>query len=296
MIKREENIRPIPEAYLAPAARRGTIRRVDYVAEDYTDPAKTQDKFCYVYTPYGYDSAKQYDILYLIHGGGGNANSLLHPLDDTSPLKCTLDHLIEDGILRPMLVCTPTYYPMDNKNPAVPYSQVLVRRFSRELRSAILPAVEGVYSTFAADTSDAALRASRDHRAIGGFSMGSVTTWFVLQQAAQYFRTYFPMSGDCWIHERRGAATFPTETAVELASGLLYDGIRPEDVLIYCATGSDDIAWDAVDVQIEEMAKVNAFFRYGENLRYICKPGGLHRHEDIFEYLYNMMPVVWPGK
>ena len=48
-------------------------------------------------------------------------------------------------------------------------------------RKSVVPFVEGKYSTYAASTSEADLRASRMHRAYGGFSMGAVSTWAVFQ-------------------------------------------------------------------------------------------------------------------
>ena len=68
---------------------RGTIERVIYTV---TTPAgKILNKYANVYLPYGYDAsdlAKRYNILYLMHGSGGNPDAWL----DCCPIKNMLDH------------------------------------------------------------------------------------------------------------------------------------------------------------------------------------------------------------
>ena len=68
-------------------------------------------------------------------------------------------------------------------------------QFHSELINDITPAAEGKYSTFATDTTEEALIASRDHRGFGGFSMGAVNTWCTFRYAMDYFRYFMPMSG-----------------------------------------------------------------------------------------------------
>ena len=53
--------------------RRGRIERVDYSTTD--EAGKMVAKYANVYLPYGYDKAdleKKYNILYVMHGGGGS--------------------------------------------------------------------------------------------------------------------------------------------------------------------------------------------------------------------------------
>lgn len=59
----------------------------------------------------------------------------------------------------------------------------------------LIPAVESKYSTWAASTDASGLAASRDHRAFGGFSMGSVNTWRAFEHCLDYFRYFAPSSG-----------------------------------------------------------------------------------------------------
>lgn len=53
----------------------GTVTQEDYTTYVYDEngvPGEAISATLYVYTPYGYDSSKEYNILYLMHGGGDN--------------------------------------------------------------------------------------------------------------------------------------------------------------------------------------------------------------------------------
>ena len=52
---------------------KGEITELEYETPLYaSNPEETGTKKLWVYTPYGYDENQQYDILYLMHGGGEN--------------------------------------------------------------------------------------------------------------------------------------------------------------------------------------------------------------------------------
>ena len=54
---------PVPNEFFAEANLKGTVELLEYESKDYTrgnQPAT--HKPAYVYLPYGYDTAKQYDI------------------------------------------------------------------------------------------------------------------------------------------------------------------------------------------------------------------------------------------
>ena len=59
----------------------------------------------------------------------------------------------------------------------------------------LIPAVEGTYSTYADNVTPEGIKASRDHRAFGGFSMGSVATWHTFLNCLDAFRYFMPSSG-----------------------------------------------------------------------------------------------------
>ena len=99
--------------------------------------------------------------------------------------------------MQPMIIVCPTCNNTsgeDSGNCSIALQ--LTDRYHNELVNDLMPAVESRYSTWAEATTPEGLRASRDHRGFGGFSMGSVTTWHTFQDCLDYFRYFMPMSGN----------------------------------------------------------------------------------------------------
>lgn len=133
----------------------------------------------YVYLPYGYETSADdvnYNILYLLHGAGEAEDYWFKQGFDyvkfTDNFTVTmLDNLIYYGMCEPTIVVTPGTYDILASNGAY-------------FRDALVPAIEEKYKTYAdGDVSEENLIATRDHRAMAGFSMGGMTTYTVgLQQ------------------------------------------------------------------------------------------------------------------
>ena len=106
-------------------------------------------------------------------------------------MKHILDHGIANGEIQPMIVVCPTY---NNTSPedSGDYSLALrlTDNYHNELINDLIPAVEGKYSTYAEDTTSEAIAASRDYRAFGGFSMGSMATWRTFEHSLDYLLFY----------------------------------------------------------------------------------------------------------
>ena len=182
----------------------GTVDTLEYDTPAYAVNAvlgtdETIHKSLHVYLPYNYDETKQYNILYLMHGGGDNQEFWLGDDNGGRPVfgestRNVLDNMIKEGLCDPVIVVTPTFYsPVDGKEiteeQAAEYgasvgednansdAYLYTMFFKDELRNNIIPLVEGKYSTYAAgDTSEENLAATRDHRAYAGLSMGSLTS------------------------------------------------------------------------------------------------------------------------
>ena len=78
----------------------------------------------------------------------------------------------------------------------------------------LIPLVESRYRTYTQQTDLEGLQASRNHRAIGGFSMGAVTTWYALEYTLDYFKYFLPISSDGWSLGRFAGMNYPDETAL----------------------------------------------------------------------------------
>lgn len=261
-----------PDYYQSPSSKAGRI-----IKETYT--GINGSKQLNVYLPYGYDETKQYNIFYLMHGGGENENTIFS--DDVN-LDLILDHMIENGDIEPMIVVTPTFNG----------GNCSAQNFYNEFRQSVVPFVEGKYSTYAKDTSAEAINASRMHRAYGGFSMGSVSTWAVMQNCLDMVGYFMPLSGDHW------SGNSAQEKANSITSAIDKSGLTQREYFIFAATGSDDIAYPNIGPQIEAMKPMNKYFTYTSdfskgNLYFLVAPGLTHWWGYVKHYVYDALPYFF---
>lgn len=105
---------PGDETYLSywqDCATPGTVEKLEYDTWYYAFDAKNGDalshetpvtKSCYVYLPYGYDPAEKYDILYLLHGAGGDETSWFATVDNHNMAEVgqgTAVHILDKNLL-----------------------------------------------------------------------------------------------------------------------------------------------------------------------------------------------------
>ena len=128
--------------------------------EFYDSPNLDSKRMVYVYTPPGYEKGRQkYPVLYLLHGNGQIEASWTW----TGRAHVIMDNLLADGKIRPMVVVMPYgHVPRDIKtvSPAPANDPAVIEK---ELMTAVKPMVEGKYRVLT----------DRNHRAIGGLSMGA---------------------------------------------------------------------------------------------------------------------------
>ena len=119
----------------------------------------------YVYTPPGYDphSATRYPVLYLLHGYGQISKSWT----EVGFANRVLDHVIDEGKAKPMIVVMPTGYGgTDILGPNAYWNDPLRKHnfdlFAKSLMNEVIPQVEHAYN----------VESGRDARALAGLSMG----------------------------------------------------------------------------------------------------------------------------
>ena len=283
-----EYISAVPEEYFAPSDHPGQVVELTYDSRDYTDAAEPAiQKTAYVYLPYGYDetdSDTRYDILYLMHGWTMTAGDFF----DTARrgIVPMLDHMIANGDIPPVIVVCATF---DAQNQSQGFSRSVeeLSVFHRDLRENLIPFVESRYHTYAQDVTEEGLRASREHRAFGGFSLGAVTTWYQFIYNLDYIKYFVPMSGDCWIMGTYGGRNYPVETVDYLEQVVSDGGWSGDDFYIYQGIGTDDPIWDQTDSQIQEMLTRELFT--ADNLHYAIIQGGRHDIDACERYLYHAL-------
>lgn len=230
----------------------------------------------YVYLPVGYDKNKKYNIFYLMHGGGENETTIF---GSDVMMQNILDNLIKAGKIEPMIVVTPTF----NKCEAA--------TFWKEFRQSVVPFVEGKYSTYANSTSLDDLKASRMHRAYGGFSMGGLSAWNVFANCLDIVGYHMPLSGNYWYGDTGEDAARELNNVVERS------GLADNQFAIFCATGSEDIAYNNINPQMDAMKKLSHFhytsdFNEG-NLYYLVAPGKTHWWGYVKHYVAQGLPYFF---
>ncbi|MBR7037961.1 MAG: carbohydrate binding domain-containing protein [Oscillospiraceae bacterium] len=255
-----------PSGYLDPCSQAGTITK-----ETYTGIRGT--KSLNVYTPYGYDPSKQYNIFYLMHGGGENENTIF---SDDVKLGRILDHMIMNGELEPLIVVTPTFNGSGSE----------AGNFWDEFRQNVAPFVESKYSTYAKSGSLEDLRASRMHRAYGGFSMGALSTWCVADHDMDIVGYFMPLSGNNW--EGMGKLTGEIDSL----------GLKQNEYFIFAATGSKDLAYGNMRPEMEDLKTKTQYFTYTSdfskgNYYFLVADGNVHWWGQVRHYVYDALPYFF---
>ncbi len=164
----------LPARYLTECPEQGTVSTHFY-------KGKEQIK---VWTPYDYSEHKLYEIVLLMHGGGGSMHSWLtkerelfgHILEG----RYVFDWMAYEKVTVPFIVVT-----LNNK-PDDPETMV------RDIRDALLY-VATTYSVYP-DANTDSLILNREHITVGGLSRGSILTHWFLSITPEYAGNYICMS------------------------------------------------------------------------------------------------------
>lgn len=195
-----KKLQEIPADYYTEADRQGSLVELNYETYEsrtYEQKSRKLNKRAIVYLPYGYSENERYNVFYLMHGGWSNETTWLGTPERPGTFKNVIDHAVSDGKMKPFIIVCPTYNnesPSDSGDYTLAYGTLTVN-YHNERMNDLIPAVEGTYSTYADNVTPEGIKASRDHRAFGGFSMGSVATWHTFLNCLDAFRYFMPSSG-----------------------------------------------------------------------------------------------------
>ncbi len=289
-IPQTEYTAPVPKEYDETCEQTGTVIEIDYPSKDYTAD-KEITKTAYVYLPYGYDSSgtERYDVLYMVHGWMMRAQDYLQ---DEFQIRSLFDHMIANGDTKPFIAVCLTF---DAENEPQTYERSVeeLALFHYELRNDVIPYVEQQLSTYAQGTDLKSLKASREHRAFAGFSMGAVTTWHQFIFNLDLIHSFIPMSGDSWITGQSGGLLRPDQTVNQLIKPIHRGLYRLDDYFIYAGVGALDPMYEQTNSQIQEMMTRQEFS--AENLVYGIKEDGYHDMTAVREFLYHALPRIFPA-
>ena len=133
----------------------GKLEMIEYESKTVGTTRKMQ-----VYTPPGYAKDKQYPVLYLLHGIGGDETEWQR----FATPDVLLDNLIGEGKAVPMILVMPNGRAQKNDRAEgdVFAAAPAFAAFEQDLLKDVIPAIESRYS----------VPADREHRALAGLSMG----------------------------------------------------------------------------------------------------------------------------
>ena len=292
MISLPEQFTEIPESYKEQAEAKGKVEKLFYTCPH--PKGGEQEKYLFVYTPAGYDPEKEYEILYMIHGGHELQDKYMYLDGEDNVLKRIVDNLIEKGDIKPCVICMPSWYPLNTISDEID-SRLLTMEFHKELSEVIMPMIETKYHTFAKTADLEGFKASRNHRALIGWSMGSVTTWFTMMRRMDCFDRFGNMSADCFLVKPQGCIDHAEETVAALVHMIKSQGYGADDFTEMAVTGTNDGLRKGMEPMVEELKKYPEVFRYeGEkpNARFYLWEGGEHHTPWRLLYTYNVIKTL----
>ncbi|MCR5477807.1 MAG: hypothetical protein K6E92_09365 [Lachnospiraceae bacterium] len=261
----------------------GRIEHISYDTFDYYGDQSPIVKEANVYLPAGYSEDEKYDVLYLMHGIGGD-EAEWGMTGATSKVKSIMDNLTYYGDIKPFIVVTPNGRSgADFGKNAKDFNSFYC--FGQELRNDLIPYIESHYSTYG-DYAEGGydLTASREHRAMAGLSMGGMQTINIgLCECNDILAWYGAFSAA------------PTSYPADKVAQILKED--PNEIrYFYNICGTDDgIAYASAAAAAKNLPAVCDRFTEGENYLWQELPGG---HDFNIWYLgfYNFAQIVFQGE
>ncbi|MBR3764674.1 MAG: hypothetical protein IKK57_09035 [Clostridia bacterium] len=277
----------MPSDYRDGVTQRGKV--VIFVYDAQTPDGVAYKKSALVYLPYGYDpedKETRYNVMYLMHGSGQNNMEFLKGIGAMSSTSMMLDAMIQKGRIEPMILVTPTF-----NVPGFDESYG-ANNFWYELENYLIPAFESQYNTYAMDVTPEGIHASRGHRAMGGFSMGSMCTWIVFTHCLDEIAYYMPVAGGFW------GSSSAMGPAMQLAESVAAAGYTKDDFIIYAGCGGPgDIAYHGMNDLIDSMCTLTDTFVFCENFAdgnlYYTQCNGGHSRVTVELTMYAGLPTFF---
>lgn len=287
----ERTFKDVPKAYYQPADRRGELHRIYYTSNTYDEAAKSINKDALVYLPYGYEKEnKFYNVLYLMHGGGGNSDEIFGGIEAKTDLKNILDNMMEQEDIEPVIVVAPSFYYEGTTEALTSTKEAgaLTQNFHNELIKDLIPMVEASFR----------VKKERECRAFGGYSMGAEATWNIFAKGLSHFKYFLPMSGDCWAVQLQGGLECPRETVEYLENAIKQSQKGKDEYAIFACVGDNGVAYKPMNTMMQEMKQHTEYFMFGKdfsegNVLYCIAEGGTHSYEYGYKYIYNALPYFF---
>ena len=266
---------PIPSEFKQTNENKGFVETFEYETKIYDingNGTTVVKKKAQVYLPYDYDERYQYDVLYLMHGGGEDEKYWLTKEKDTTKV---LDNIFAEGIANPCIIVCPTFYTGTSSGGGMNSEATDI--FQYEFRNDLVPAIEADYATYCdGDTSIDNLIATREHRGFAGLSMGSMTSIRAALLGNLDICAYISsMSGGYDASDDTGELGF---AKVEEA---ITETFKDYPLLYWLnQNGTDDNALGPHE-KLKDLVldRLSDYFIEDENYKWILFPGGQHNFD-----------------
>lgn len=162
-----------PAFYDAKKVAHGTVTRHIYHSE-----VTGGERELYVYTPPGYDTNKQYPVLYLLGGSGELPSNWVFD----GRVNFIMDNLLAERKAEPMIIVIPNNQIIHRNHPR--HAALTFDLFERELREHVIPLIDNNYATVK----------SPKGRALSGLSMGGRHTMYIGFRSLDLFANFGVLS------------------------------------------------------------------------------------------------------
>jgi len=255
----------------------GTDIQAEYESKGYVLEAQENpiQKKCNVYLPPGYDETRDYDVIFILHGIGGNENN--DWLSGRPSPVDIMDSLILSGEIRPCIAVFPNGRSSSSFMDTSFGNQAGFYFFANELTKDLLPYIQTNYS----------IRSDREGHALCGLSMGGMQTINVgLSQSLKDFAWFGAFSA--------APTSYPSSTVAEYIDRQNLDASYPVSYFYNLCGTSDDIARSSHEQAIEDITDKTEYLHEG-NFLYETMPGG-HDYNVWHTGLENFLKICFSAE
>lgn len=263
----------LSQNYLVREVPHGTVSKVWYPSPT----LEMERRRMTVYTPAGYDdSNKQYPVLYLLHGAGGDENAW----SELGRAVQILDNLIAQGKAEPMIVVMPNgngaqeavpgEYPNSMYKPSFTNPKTMEGSFEKAFPD-IMNYVESHYRTIN----------DKAHRAIAGLSMGGFHSLYISANYPDLFG-YVGLFSAAINRQAKGENTYIYENLEEKLAKQFSDAPK----LYFIGIGNGDFLFQD-NVKYRELLD-----SHGYKYEYMETDGG-HEWRNWRKYLNHLLPELF---
>jgi len=243
--------------------------------QTYHSTTTNTDRKVNVYTPPGYSTDKKYNVLYLLHGIGGDHNEWKNGGNPQN----ILDNLYSENKLADMIVVMPNGRAMaDDRAVGDIYASDKVAAFDKfqyDLKDNLIPYIESHYSVLT----------NRENRAIAGLSMGggqSLNFGFKYMDLFAYIGAFSPAP-----NTNQPSVLVPDAEKVKKDMRVIYISCGLQDGLINNAKGVHDY--------LDKNSVIHTYFtRDGGHDFKMWSESLYHYSQLIFKGLASPTPTVKP--